>query len=98
MNNPNSIVYNPYAAFNPRHLSSLALCWKGNSLAGCANFTPNTNIKTMSSNVYHGHSGSGVRFIPAANENAAAGETESVERLGASSCTFCYGKWRPGCC
>jgi hypothetical protein len=68
MNNsyPSQIVFNPYAAINPRHLSSLALCWEGNRLSGCNNFTPNAKINAYSSSVFHGQSGPGVRSIPMA--------------------------------
>ena len=68
--NPLDIMFNPYAGTNTRHLSYVALCWKGNQLAGCDGFTPNTKINLYPSGVFHGHN---VRFIPpAAHEHFSA--------------------------
>ena len=61
--NPNNVMLNPYVGVDPRNLSTAALCWNNNQIATCVNFTPNTNINKYSSNVFHGHDGSGVRFI-----------------------------------
>ena len=57
------IMYNPFAAVNPRHLSTAALCWSGNRLAVCNKFTPNDQINSYSSSVFHGQSGPGVTYI-----------------------------------
>jgi len=65
------IMYNPFAAVNPRYLSSAALCWSGNQLAVCNKFTPNAQINSYSSSAFHGQSGPGVTYIaPASSRHA----------------------------
>jgi len=79
--NSRNIVYNPYAAINPRYLSEVALCWKENQLAGCTNFTPNTRINSYPSGVFHGQSGPGVRQIPLANKSRTLTPTQIGQNI-----------------
>jgi hypothetical protein len=55
----NQQLFSPYRGINLQHLSDASVCYPGNPVSSCVNFTPNTNIKTMSSNVYHGEVGRG---------------------------------------
>ena len=55
----NQQLFNPYRGINQCNLSDASVCYPGNPISTCVNFTPNTNIKTMSSNVYHGEVGRG---------------------------------------
>ena len=67
------IMYNPFAAVNPRHLSTAALCWSGNRLAVCNKFTPNDQINSYSSSVFHGQDGAGATYIaPVASRSPVA--------------------------
>jgi len=52
--NQTPIVYNPYAAINPAHLSDASLCWNKNNVAACSGFTPNCMIQQYSSDVFPG--------------------------------------------
>ena len=50
----NQKLVSPYRGINLQYISDASVCYPGNPISTCVNFTPNTNIKTMSANVYHG--------------------------------------------
>jgi len=74
------LFYNPYLGTNPNFLSSLAQCTPGRDpqLAGCKNFVPNSEIRNMSADVFHGQGGPGVRYIPMANSGANGAVSEGL--------------------
>ena len=55
----NQKLVSPYRGINLQYISAASVCYPGNPISTCVNFTPNTNIKTMRSNVYHGEVGGG---------------------------------------
>ena len=65
-----SYLFNPYAAIENSHTSSVANCYNQNQISGCLpDFTPNSNIEKMSSNVFHGQDGPNVRSIVHAGQS-----------------------------
>ena len=77
----NQKLFSPYNGINQQHLSDASVCYPGNPISTCVNFTPNTNIKTMSSNVYHGEVGRYAR-------NLVQTSPEYMQPLCVGNCTW----------
>jgi hypothetical protein len=89
----NQKLFNPHRGINLQNLSDASVCYPGNQISTCVNFTPNTNIKTMSSNVYHGEVGGGsaVSIVSAVGGRVDAEIATYPEKFG--TCRHSDGSW-----